>query len=246
MNPSLLSQASTLAAQVYERFMEQVIEAKVLQERVGQVLSDKQKQEIHSGKALDTRVLYLMSLSGKGGWSEEAAKRERYLKNQNITLLDHLLSVVRGAVVLCALDTVASLGTEVLEEEDKQALSNTLTVVAALAFLHDLDKILQLPRDAELTLEHVEQGLSRYGISEYLGDIKLNAEQIRVLIEQAEETQRHRHLSSTPIPRAYTMAVERYVKLADKLDGLWQEHSSVNGLEKIIERLNQDQSLHTR
>lgn len=246
MNPSLLSQASTLAAQVYERFMEQVIEAKVLQERVGQVLSDKQKQEIHNGKALDTRVPYLMSLSGKGGWSEEAAKRERYLKNQNITLLDHLLSVVRGAVVLCALDTVASLGTEVLEEEDKQALSNTLTVVAALAFLHDLDKILQLPRDAELTLEHVEQGLSRYGISEYLGDIKLNAEQIRVLIEQAEETQRHRHLSSTPIPRAYTMAVERYVKLADKLDGLWQEHSSVNGLEKIIERLNQDQSLHTR
>ncbi|MGL4185238.1 MAG: hypothetical protein ACRCR4_05600, partial [Thiotrichaceae bacterium] len=52
--------------------------------------------------------------------------------------------------------------------------------------------------------------------------------------------------SSTPIPRPYLTAVERYVKLADKLDGLWQAHSSQGGLEKIIERLNQDQSLATR
>ena len=48
MNPNLLSQASALAAEVYERFMEQVIEAKVLQERVHPVLSDKQKQDIHT------------------------------------------------------------------------------------------------------------------------------------------------------------------------------------------------------
>lgn len=250
MKPILMRQASHLAADVYERFMEEVIEAKVLQERVGPLLSDKQKQEIHKGKTLDTRVLYLMSLSGKGGWTEDAAKRDRYLKNQNITLLDHLLSVVRGALVLCALDTVASLDTDELEALDAQALKTCLTVVAAIAFLHDLDKMLQLPRDTELSLEHVEQGLKRYGIAEYLKanslNIQLNAEQIRVLIEQAEETQRHRHLSATPIPRPYSIAVERYVKLADKLDGLWQEYSYQGGLEKIIERLNQDQSLNTR
>lgn len=246
MNPLIMRQASELAAQVYERFMAEVIEAKVLHERAGQILSDKQKQDIHNAKSIDTRVLYLMSISGKGGWDEDSQKRERYLKNQNITLLDHLLSVVRGAVVLCALDTAGALGTEELEAADHQALSRTLTVVAALAFLHDLDKMLQLPRDAELTLEHVELGVKRYGIKEYLGEIELNAEQIRFLIEQAEETQRHRHISSTPIPRVYTIAVERYVKLADKLDGLWQEHSSQEGLEKIIERLNQDQSLATR
>lgn len=246
----LMRQASHLAADVYERFMEEVIEAKVLQERVGPLLSDKQKQEIHNGKTLDTRVLYLMSLSGKGGWTEDVAKRDRYLKNQNITLLDHLLSVVRGALVLCALDTVASLDTDELEALDAQALKTCLTVVAAIAFLHDLDKMLQLPRDTELSLEHVEQGLKRYGIAEYLEasslDIQLSAEQIRVLIEQAEETQRHRHLSATPIPRPYSIAVERYVKLADKLDGLWQEYSHQGGLEKITQRLNQDQSLNSR
>ncbi|WP_020560714.1 hypothetical protein [Thiofilum flexile] len=246
MNTTLMYQAGELAAQVYERFMVEVIEAKVLNERVGQLLTDKQKQDLHNGKIIDTRVLYLMSLSGKGGWDEDAQKRERYLKNQNITLLDHLLSVVRGAVVLCALDTAGALGTETVEAEDEQALLDTLTVVAAIAFLHDLDKMLRLTRDAPLTLEQVEQSLQRYGIREYLGEIKLNAEQIRFLIEQAEETQRHRHPSHTPIPRSYTLAVERYVKLADKLDGLWQEHSSQGGLEKIIERLDQDQSLATR
>jgi hypothetical protein len=243
MNPLLMRQASAIAATVYENFMEQVIERHVLAERIGHELNEKEKK---STTFNDTRQLYLMSISGKGGWDNDSQKRERYLKNQNITLLDHLLSVARGAIVLCALDTATSLGTDNLEAADEQALRNTLAVVAAIAFLHDLDKLLKLPRDAELTLAHIEQGLKRYGITEYLGDIKLNSEQIRVLIEQAEETQRHRHLSSTPIPRPYLTAVERYVKLADKLDGLWQAHSSQGGLEKIIERLNQDQSLATR
>lgn len=242
MNTTLMRQAGELAAQVYERFMEEVIEAKVLQERIGAV-SDKEKK---AAQFNDTRQLRLMLISGKGGWDEDANKRERYLKNQNITLLDHLLSVVRGALVLCALDTVAALGTEELEELDAQALTRTLTVVAVIAFLHDLDKMLQLIRDAELSLEHVTEGVTRYGINEYLGEIQLNAEQIRFLIEQAEETQRHRHITSISIPRAYTIAVERYVKLADKLDGLWQEHSSQGGLEKIMARLDQDQSLATR
>ena len=243
MNPLLMRQASAIAATVYENFMEQVIERHVLAERIGHELNEKEKK---STTFNDTRQLYLMSISGKGGWDNDSQKRERYLKNQNITLLDHLLSVARGAIVLCALDTATSLGTDNLEAADEQALRNTLAVVAAIAFLHDLDKLLKLPRDAELTLAHIEQGLKRYGITEYLGDIKLNSEQIRVLIEQAEETQRHRHLSSTPIPRPYLTAVERYVKLADKLDGLWQAHNSQGGLEKIIERLNQDQSLATR
>lgn len=243
MNIQLMRQASAIAATVYENFMEQVIERYVLVERIGQALNEKEKKFTTFN---DTRQLYLMSISGKGGWDNDSSKRERYLKNQNITLLDHLLSVARGAIVLCALDTVASLGTETLEPEDAKALNQTLTVVAVIAFLHDLDKMLKLPRDAELTLEHIEQGLKRYGITEYLGDIKLNSEQIRVLIEQAEETQRHRHSSSILIPRPYLTAVERYVKLADKLDGLWQAHSNAGGLEKIIERLDQDQSLNTR
>lgn len=243
MNPVLLRQASNIAAQVYEQFMAEIIEPYVLNERIGNIPSDKEKKSPHFN---DTRVLYLMSISGKGGWDEDANKRQRYLKNQNITLLDHLLSVVRGALVLCALDTVAALGTEELDESDLQALKRTLTVVAAIGFLHDLDKMLQLARDAELTLSHVEQALKRYGITEYLDEISLNAEHIRFLIEQAEETQRHRHSTSTPIPRSYLIAVERYVKLADKLDGLWQEHSSQGGLEKIIARLQQDQSLSTR
>ena len=247
MNPTNMQRASQLAGAVYNRLMQEVIEAHVLHERVGHALADKQKQEIKSGKAIDTRVIHLMSISGKGGWDEDPLKRERYLKNQNVTLLDHILSVVRGAVVLYALDTVASLQEEAIDEEFAKDLTATLTVAAAIAFLHDLDKMLQLPRDAELTLAQVESALQHYGIHAYLqqAGINLTAEQVRFLIEQAEDTQRYRHTASTPPPRAYKLAVERYVKLADKLDGLWQEHSSHDGLHKIIERLNKDQSLNS-
>ena len=247
MNPTNMQRASQLAGDVYNRLMQEVVEAHALHERVGHALADKQKQEIKSGKAIDTRVIQLMSISGKGGWDEDPLKRERYLKNQNVTLLDHILSVVRGAVVLYALDTVASLQEEAIDEEFAKDLTATLTVAAAIAFLHDLDKMLQLPRDAELTLAQVESALQRYGIHAYLqqAGINLTAEQVRFLIEQAEDTQRYRHTASTPPPRAYKLAVERYVKLADKLDGLWQEHSSHDGLHKIIERLNKDQSLNS-
>ena len=99
MNPTNMQRASQLAGAVYNRLMQEVIEAHVLHERVGHALADKQKQEIKSGKAIDTRVIHLMSISGKGGWDEDPLNRERYLKNQNVTLLDHILSVVRGAVV---------------------------------------------------------------------------------------------------------------------------------------------------
>ncbi len=62
------------------------------------------------------------------------------------------------------------------------------------------------------------------------------------MIEQAEDSQRYRHPAVVSPPRHYKHAVERYVKLADKLDGLWQEHGAQGGLEAIIQRLQQEQS----
>ena len=123
MNSLLMRQASAIAATVYENFMEQVIERHVLAERIGHELNEKEKK---STTFNDTRQLYLMSISGKGGWDNDSQKRERYLKNQNITLLDHLLSVARGAIVLCALDTTASLGTDGEAQRYKQTASSVI------------------------------------------------------------------------------------------------------------------------
>ncbi|MEZ5479780.1 MAG: hypothetical protein R3E95_20575, partial [Thiolinea sp.] len=236
-----MQRANTVAGEIYQRFLQEVVEAHGLRERVNQrPLTEKQKQDFAAGKEIDTRTLYLMSISGKGGWDDNPEKWERYRHNQNITLLDHLLSVVRGAMLLAALDWLLDH-----PDMDENELRQRLTVIAVIGFLHDLDKMLQLKRDAELTLEHVQGAVERYGITEFLAcaGIELSNEQIRFLIEQAEDSQRYRHPATTPPPRAWKHAVERYVKLADKLDGLWQQHGANGGLEAVIQRLQQEQSL---
>ncbi|UJS22923.1 hypothetical protein [Thiothrix winogradskyi] len=234
-----MQRANALAGEIYSRFMQDILEKHVLKERAGAPLGEELKKAIHAEKSIDPRVIYLMSISGKGGWDDDASKRERYLKNQNITLLDHLLSVVRGALMLAALDWLLEN-----PEMDERELRQRLTVLATIAFLHDLDKMLQLSRDAELTVEHVEMAVKRYGITEFLAseEVVLTPDQIRFLIEQAEDSQRYRHPAVVSPPRPYKYAVERYVKLADKLDGLWQEHGAQGGLEAIIQRLQQEQS----
>ncbi|MEN8128900.1 MAG: hypothetical protein ABFS45_01620 [Pseudomonadota bacterium] len=237
-----MERANKVAGEIYSRFLQDVLEAHVLNERAGGLLGEKHKKACKDGKEIDGRTIYLMSLSGKGGWDENAVKRERYLKNQNITLLDHLLSVVRGAILLAALDWLLD-NTDMGETELRQRL----TVIAAIGFLHDLDKMLKLLRDEALTLEHVETAVDRYGITAFLAaeGVELSFEQIRFLVEQAEDSQRYRHPVATPPPRAWKHAVERYVKLADKLDGLWQQHGANGGMQTIIQRLRQEQSLNS-
>lgn len=235
---SAMQRAGTVAGSVYQRFLQYVLEDYVLKERSGPPLGEKQKQACKEGKEIDPRTLYLMSISGKGGWDDDPVKWERYRHNQNITLLDHLLSVVRGAMLLAALDWLLDN-----PEMDEIELRQRLIVIATIGFLHDLDKILGLPRDEVLTLEHVRIAVERYGITPFLDTVKLSDEQIRFLIEQAEDSQRYRNPAVIPPPRGWKQAVERYVKLADKLDGLWQQHGANGGLEAIIQRLQQDQSL---
>ncbi|MEZ5592726.1 MAG: hypothetical protein R3F53_19305 [Gammaproteobacteria bacterium] len=106
-------QRATQAAEVvYREFLEAVVEAHVLKDRAdsqtpyGRALSEKEVKAIKSGNK-DPRPIRLMTLSGKGGWVDDPEKCVRYLRNTNITLLDHLLSVVRGGLMIAALDWLA-------------------------------------------------------------------------------------------------------------------------------------------
>lgn len=233
-----LVKANKVAGDVYSRFMSEVVEKHVLNERAGRVLGEKEKSAIAQNKQVDTRVIYLMSLSGKGGYNKDPELNARYAKNHNVTLLDHLLSVTRGALMLASLDCLQQN-----PEMDTGLLTRRLEVIAAIAFLHDLDKMLQLPRNETLTVEHVEGALNRYGITDFLGEINLPADQVRFLIEHAEDSQKHRNSPAIEPSREYKTAVERYVKLADKLDGIWHEKGAESGLQALIERLEKDQSL---
>ncbi|MBK1703901.1 hypothetical protein [Halochromatium glycolicum] len=228
-------EAIALAKAVYEAFMREVVERHVLTDRVGALSAQKQKK-IETERDIDVRPVRLMTISGKGGWSADPSLRERYAESTNVTLLDHLLSVVRGAVTFAALDTLAANS-----ELDQDALRSELRVVAAIAFMHDLDKDLGLTRDAALPLEPLAERWSAYGLDDFVEpEYALEPDQIRALIEHAETSQVHRSPAATAPPRALRHLM-RYIALADKLDGLWLKE----GIDAVLKRLEQDAALST-
>jgi hypothetical protein len=241
-----LEQASTLAGKVYARFMQQVIEKYVLHDRCDQRLyarnnaqDKKTAQKKSKGQEADIRFLYLLSISGKGGWTNNPKKQASYLKNANISLLDHLLSVTRGALMLAAMDLLLQN-----KHMDLAFLERRLNVIAVIAFLHDLDKMEQLPRNQALSIALVEQALDAYGLTDFLTE-PLSAEQVRFLIEHAEDSQAHRHPPAQLPPRDYENDIKNYVKLADKLDGIWHQYGADGGLQHLMQRLQKEQSLHS-
>lgn len=237
-----MERATALAAEVYASLMEQVVEQRVLHEREGS-LGASQKIAIEQGRKIDARVPRLMAISGKGGWHPNPAKRERYAHSANVTLLDHLLSVARGAMLLYALDCL-----ERTPDMEAIRLRKALRVIAVLAFLHDLDKMLERERGSELELDDVDAALQRYDIPAFLAgaDVEpLTAAQIRYLIEKVEGTESGRHFPEVLPPQAFEL-LPGYVGLADKLDGIWlnsdPERGGVNG---VLDRLRKDETLRS-
>ncbi len=239
---SWMQRATELAGQVYVDFMDQVVERYVFHKdnRLGS-LGSQQEKAIEQDRRIDGRVPRLMAISGKGGWHPDAAKWERYAKNTNVTLLDHLLSAVRGAMLLYALDC---LGRN--PDMDEARLRGLLARIAVLAFLHDLDKMLELERGAELPLEDVAAALERYGISAFLehaGLEPLTADQARYLIEKVEASEAWHHSPEVLPARDYECLIG-YVGLADKLDGIWlSSDPEKGGLNGVLRRLQDDPTL---
>lgn len=239
--------ASKLASEIYSAFLEEVVAKGVLNDRVINDPLDKYSEEIHKriakGIRIDGQVLRLMAISGKGGWSANPKQREKYALSTNVTLLDHLLSVVRGALLFYALDKLSQN-----PEMDLAVLRRRMRVLAAIAFLHDIDKALSLERNATLPLSEITVAMERYGINAFLDAVvSFTAEQVRYLIELVEDTQRHRNPPTELPPREYDGALMRYISLADKLDGIWlsADPEKEHGLDGVMAYLGKAQHLST-
>lgn len=234
--------ATTAAEIVYDTFMKQVLETHVLADRA-HPMSEPQQKRVVKGTHINPHPVRLMTISGKGGWNKDPEKAARYAKNMNITLLDHLLSVVRGSLVLASLDWLAQN-----PEMEETLLKRRLAWIAAIAFMHDLDKDLQLPRNSELTPEMVAKQQQKYGLTEFLSSfgVELNGAQLLYLLEKVEATQSHRHPPS-PLPPRETEILSQYVRLADKLDGVWASSDpEKGGIQGVLKRLQNDEgSLHS-
>lgn len=244
MNNDAWMQTAIKAAEgVYTRFMNEVVGAHVVNDREERQLGEKNRKKVEKGDYADPRALRLMCISGKGGYSKDPEKQIRYDKFYNINLLDHLLSVTRGALVFCSMDLMA-----LNPDMDQTFLNRKLVTLVAIAFMHDLDKDLNLLRNTPLELEDVEERMDRYGLKAFLGvaDISLSPSQLRYLIEKVEATQAHRHAPDERPPRDFEH-LPLYVRLADKLDGAWASSDPERGgLKGVLKCLEDDEGcLHT-
>lgn len=236
-----MERASQLAGDLYRDFVAEVVKNHLVNNK-RPALADREKvqlgeatwKKVEGGKFVDPRALRLATISGKGGLAPDPKKQGTYDKFMNVSLLEHLLSVTRGATVLAAMSFL-----DRNPEMEEAELTRRLAVVASVGFLHDLDKDLRLSRNTELTVPHVEERMDRYGISAFLEsrEAALPPAQIRYLIEKVEATQSHRHPAESLPPRAFERLPE-YVRWADRLDGAWlsvdPETGGLNGVQKCL------------
>lgn len=237
---SWMEYACDAAKEAYEALLDEVVERHVLNDRENAVLPEETMRKLEKGQMAHPNVVRLLTISGKGGYSADVEKSDGYENYFNITLLDHLLSTARGALVFAAFEWLSQNA-----EMDLALLRRRLRVLAALALLHDLDKDLGLPRNTPLTDEMVNAVVGRYGLDSFLErvEVRLDGEQLRYLIEKVEATQAHRHPPGNLPPRDFE-SLPLFVRLADQLDGLWcLDDPEQGGLEGVLKRIRSDESV---
>ena len=219
--------AHRAAVEVYGAFMEECVATRVGQDRLGE------PAKAAAGK-IDGRPVRLVTISGKGGWSEDPATAQRWSASDNISLLDHLLSVTRGALMFYLADAPRPWS----GESDLAEIKRLAHAAACIAFLHDIDKDLGLGRGREIAVDAVAERMNRYGIDAFLVHHGLRISPAAMLnyIEEVEGTQAARSPAAADYDRRIA-ATCRYVELADKLEGIFAGREPDGGVEGLIASL---------
>ena len=219
---------------VYRDFLTDVVREGVFSEEqrtrgAGRPLGDEARRAIDKGDSIDLRAPLLATLSGKGGWlpGPAFARRKPFV---NVTLIDHLASVVRGALVFGEIDLRAA---GVPEGE----LPGRLAKIAAVAFLHDADKMLRRDRRVEIEPGDVEGLMRDYGVVRFMTKFGQapDAERMTSMIDQVETTRANRMRPGEPILSSREVQDCAYVALADRLDGAYLD--TRKGIERVVEEL---------
>ena len=215
------------AVEVYGAFLEECITSRVLNDRYG-------PEEKRSKGKIDGRPVRLVTISGKGGWTDDFALAERWRHSNNISLLDHLLSVARGALMFWLADTIPSS----INEADMAKIEQLAYAVVCIAFLHDIDKDLGLQRGATINVIDVEERMHRYGIDKFLAGQRIYISPAAMLnyIEEVEGTQAAKSPAAPDYDRQIARTC-RYVELADKLEGQFTSRKQDAGIDGVISLL---------
>ncbi|MCY3792684.1 MAG: hypothetical protein OXH63_28205, partial [Gemmatimonadetes bacterium] len=215
------------AVEVYGAFLNECVLKYVSKDRVGAPPKNAK------GK-IDGRPVRLVTISGKGGWSDCPVLAEQWAENDNISLLDHLLSVARGALMFWLADTPRPWSSEA-ELVEIQRLAHA---AVCIAFLHDIDKDLGLRRGEEIGEVAVAERMRRYGIDQFLIRHRLRISPAAMLnyIDEVEGSHAGRSAAAPDYDRRIA-ATCRYVELADKLEGIFTSRASGSGIDGVITSL---------
>ncbi|MCY4672845.1 MAG: hypothetical protein OXD43_03595 [Bacteroidetes bacterium] len=217
--------AHSVAVEVYGDFLQECVIEKVGNDRVGTTNKVTRSR-------VDERPVRLITISGKGGWANDPKKTEEWAKYTNVSLLDHCLSVARGALVFYV--TQAFDNTEIGDSPEE--IKRLACALICIAFLHDIDKDLQLSRGTSISESLVNERMRRYGVDAFLASRRISISPAAMLnyIEQVEGTQAARSPAAVDYDRRIAV-MSRYVEVADKLDGMFLDQDC--GTEKLVSSL---------
>lgn len=203
---------------IYAEFVRTIVQTGVFSEaemiRGSGSLGEARTKKITAGKEIDSRTPFLMTISGKGGWVAGPAFDARK-PFRNISLLDHLISVTRGALILGELDLHAAGVTDT-------EMPARLARIAAAAFLHDADKMLERGRANLLDLAAIREVRDRYRIDVFLSiyGVSMSDDEMLAWIDAAEVSRSGRIASSAYVLSPQARKDTAYMRAADRMDGL--------------------------
>ncbi len=210
-------------------FLQQVVIARVFSDaeltRGDGPLDEKKRGQIATGQRIDTRGPRLARVSGKGGWSPDTARSALYAGFINVSLLDHVLSVTRGALIFAEMELTA------IASRPEGELRRRLAAVAAVAFLHDADKMLEVGRGearaGALDALAVARLMERFGIDAFLDrhGVSLSPGAMLELVNGVEVTALQ---GLVGVPREHWND-RLYVRLADRVDGTFLKMRPTEG-----------------
>ena len=198
---------------MYSTFMEECVSTHVAADRLG-------RQE-KSGE-IDARPIRLTTINAKA--EGEASRKDG-------SLLDHLLSVTRGALMFW-LSNAPRTWSSISDLAEIERLSYALV---GIAFLHDIDKDLGLRRSREIRIEALAERMERYNIDAFLQRRGLRispAAMLNYIDEQYPE-----RACSRPTAPDYDGRISKtasYVELADHLEQKLHDASPKGGVDRML------------
>ena len=224
----------THSRELYERFMRIVVIdgafSQAERDYRANLQTDAVAKCVAVGKRIDARSPWLCRISGKGGYVADAKTFDQRKTYRNVSLLDHLVSVARGAAVFAEID-LRSIGLP--EDWIRRRVARQI----ALGFLHDADKILMRPRqDDDLVPEEIAGLMQRYHVDEFLREFGAETKAADMLsMIYAVETSRANRMA----PGGNLLSNEDkndcdYARFADRLES---KYLGPNGVDEMLKEL---------